>query len=130
LGAQSLVERELGKLWTVLDQADPGAAREAFVTRRVLDDSIERDVVAYDDLPHFAVLRLRYSLTTRRCSSYAHRSRLRGWGCAPHVQASICAGSRAVTLTGDAARSQHSGFALRLKFRHHRRLASREDLKS
>src|SRR5437016_4076191 len=48
----------------VLDQADPTAAREAFVTRRVLDDSVERDVVAYDDLPHFAVLRLRYSLTS------------------------------------------------------------------
>src|SRR5438105_12391374 len=69
LGAQGLIERELGELWTVLDQADPTAAREAFVTRRVLDDSVERDVVAYDDLPHFAVLRLRYSLTTRRCSS-------------------------------------------------------------
>src|SRR5438094_4088132 len=55
-----------------------------------------------------------------------HRSRLRGWGCAPHVQASIRAGSRAVTLTGDAARSQHSGFALRLKFGHDRRLASRD----
>src|SRR6266540_4367196 len=53
LGAQRLVERELVDLWAVLDQADPATDPEAFVTSRVLDDSVERDVLADDDLSHF-----------------------------------------------------------------------------
>src|SRR5215217_1461361 len=53
LGTHGLVERELAELWAVLDQADPAAVPEAFVTGRVLDDSVERDVVAHDDLSHF-----------------------------------------------------------------------------
>jgi hypothetical protein len=50
---QRLVKHELGKLWAVSDQADPAAGSEAFVTGRVLDDSIERNVLAHDDLSHF-----------------------------------------------------------------------------
>jgi hypothetical protein len=53
LGAQRLVERELVELWAVFDQADPTADPEAFVTGRVLDDSVERDVLADDDLSHW-----------------------------------------------------------------------------
>src|SRR5215468_12088696 len=53
LGAQRLVEREFADLWAVLDQADPAADPEAFVTGRVLDDSVQRDVLADDDLSHF-----------------------------------------------------------------------------
>src|SRR5215468_12634556 len=52
LGAQRLVERELVEPWAVLDQADPAADPEAFVTGRVLDDPVERDVLADDDLSH------------------------------------------------------------------------------
>jgi DNA invertase Pin-like site-specific DNA recombinase len=52
-GGQRLVERELGKLRAIPDQADPAAGPEAFVTGRVLDDSVERDVLAHDDLSHF-----------------------------------------------------------------------------
>src|SRR6266436_6303980 len=52
-GGQRLVERELGKLWAIPDQADPAADPEALVTGRVLDDSVERDVLAHDDLSHF-----------------------------------------------------------------------------
>src|SRR5216684_8870128 len=51
-GGQRLVERELGKLWAIPDQADPAADPEALITGRVLDDSVERDVVAHDDLSH------------------------------------------------------------------------------
>jgi hypothetical protein len=36
-----------------LDQADPAAGPKAFVTGRVTDDSIEREVLADDDLSHF-----------------------------------------------------------------------------
>jgi hypothetical protein len=50
---QRLVERELGKLQAISDQADPAAGPEAFVTDRVLDDSVECDVLAHDDLSHF-----------------------------------------------------------------------------
>jgi hypothetical protein len=50
---QRLVERELGKLRAISDQADPAAGAEAFVTGRVLDESAERDVLAHDDLSHF-----------------------------------------------------------------------------
>ena len=52
LGAQRLVEREPGELRAVLDQADPTTAREAFVAGRVLEDSVERDVVTDDDRSH------------------------------------------------------------------------------
>src|SRR5215472_11105324 len=52
-GSQGLVEREPGKLRAVPDQADPAADPEAFVTGRVLDDSVERDVLAHDDRSHF-----------------------------------------------------------------------------
>src|SRR5205823_2969034 len=58
LGAQRLVERELGQLWAARDHADPAADPEALVTSRVLDDSIERDVVAHDDLSHSGLLSL------------------------------------------------------------------------
>jgi hypothetical protein len=50
---QGLVKREPAELWAVADQADPAAVLEAFVTGRVLDDSVERDVLAHDDLSHF-----------------------------------------------------------------------------
>jgi hypothetical protein len=50
-GGQHLVERELGKLFS--DQGDPAAGPEAFVTGRVLDDSVERDVLAHDDPSRF-----------------------------------------------------------------------------
>jgi len=53
-GGQRLVERELGKLRAMSDQADPAAGPEAFVTGRVLDDSVERDVPAHDDLSRFS----------------------------------------------------------------------------
>src|SRR6266511_3896108 len=52
LGAQGLVERELAEFWAVLDQADPAPDPEAFVTGGVLDDSVERDIVADHDLSH------------------------------------------------------------------------------
>src|SRR4029450_4783975 len=49
LGAQRLVEGELVELWAILDQADPAAAAEAFITGRVLDDAVERNVGAPGD---------------------------------------------------------------------------------
>jgi hypothetical protein len=54
LGAQRLLEQDLGRRFAapVADPADPAAALEALVTGRVLDDSIERDVLADDDLSH------------------------------------------------------------------------------
>src|SRR5579862_5590644 len=52
-GGQRLVERELGQLRAISDQAGPAAAPEAFVTGQALDDSVERDVLALDDLSHF-----------------------------------------------------------------------------
>ena len=51
LGVQRLVERELVEFWAILDQADPAAEPEALVTGWVLDDSVERDVLADHDLP-------------------------------------------------------------------------------
>src|SRR5262249_2584711 len=57
-GAQGLVERELVELWAVLDQADPAADPETFVTGRVLDHPVECDVVAHYDLSHFVLLGL------------------------------------------------------------------------
>src|SRR5215468_7656574 len=53
--AKRLVEGELAKLWVVADQADPAAVPEAFVTGRVLDDSVERNVFAHDDLSHSGI---------------------------------------------------------------------------
>src|ERR671929_989068 len=53
LGAQRLIEQPLAGLGAVRDLADPTAVLEALDTGRVLDDSIERDVLADDDLPHF-----------------------------------------------------------------------------
>src|ERR1039457_1440211 len=52
LGGQSLVERELVELWAVPDQADPAPDSETFVAGRVLNDTVERDVVDDDDLSH------------------------------------------------------------------------------
>src|SRR5205807_3900207 len=51
--AQRLVERELAYFWAVRDPADPAAVSEALVTGRILDYSVERDVLAHDDLSHF-----------------------------------------------------------------------------
>jgi hypothetical protein len=45
VGGRGLVERELAELGAVLDQADSAPAREAFVTGRVLYDTVERDIV-------------------------------------------------------------------------------------
>src|SRR2546422_2260013 len=47
LGAQRLVERNFGCLVAPLpaDKTDPAAAAEALDARRVLDDSVERDVL-------------------------------------------------------------------------------------
>src|SRR5258706_11919910 len=55
LGAQRLVEQALGGLFasSVADATEPAAVPEALLTGRVLDDSVERDVLAYDDLSHF-----------------------------------------------------------------------------
>src|SRR6266487_51061 len=54
LGAQRLVEQDLGRLFTtpLTDTTDPAAAPEALRTGRVLDDCVERDVLADDDLSH------------------------------------------------------------------------------
>src|SRR5688572_15845363 len=71
-GAKGLVERELVELWAVPDQADPAADPEAFITGRVLDDSVERDVVAHDDLSHFRIsFRSRCLLRPREWPSWA-----------------------------------------------------------
>jgi hypothetical protein len=48
-GAQRLVKRELVELRAVLDQANPATGLETFVTGRVLDDSVECDVIARDN---------------------------------------------------------------------------------
>ena len=55
LGAQRLVELDLGPLFEVLapDLAEPAAQPEALLTVGVLDHSVERDVRADDDLSHF-----------------------------------------------------------------------------
>ena len=51
-GGQRLVERELGKPRAVSDRADPAVGPEALAAGRVLDDTVERDVLAHDDLSH------------------------------------------------------------------------------
>src|SRR4029453_3249001 len=66
LGAQRLVERELVEPWAVFDQADPATAPEAFVTGRVLDNSVECDVLADDDLSHWCSSLLVLSVTRAR----------------------------------------------------------------
>jgi len=54
LGAQRLVECDPGRLVAapVADTTDPAAVPEALVAGRVLDDSVERGVLADDDLYH------------------------------------------------------------------------------
>src|SRR5438876_106635 len=54
LGAQRLVEQNLGRLFAtpLTDTTDPAAAPEPLRTGRVLDDSVEREVLADDDLSH------------------------------------------------------------------------------
>jgi hypothetical protein len=51
LGAQRLVEQDLGRLFAtpLTDATDPAAAPEALRTGRVLDDSVEREVLADDN---------------------------------------------------------------------------------
>src|SRR6266550_332792 len=55
LGAQRLVERHLGRLVATLaaDTTNPAAEPETLDAGRVLDDSVERDVLADYDLSHF-----------------------------------------------------------------------------
>src|SRR5439155_17776635 len=54
LGAQRLVEQDPGRLFAtpLTHTTDPAAAPEALRTGRVLDDSVERHVLADDDLSH------------------------------------------------------------------------------
>src|SRR2546427_6857467 len=54
LGAQRLVEQDLGRFFAtpLTDTTDPAAAPEALRAGRVLNDSVERDVLADDDLSH------------------------------------------------------------------------------
>src|SRR5438445_4364698 len=86
LGAQRLVERKPVELWAVLNQADPAAEPEALVTGRVLDNSVERDVVANDDLSHLGSM-LRGGSVAKQCpvhkcsgmSPARHPSRLMAW---------------------------------------------------
>src|SRR5205814_306478 len=58
LGAQRLLEQYPGPRFTVLvpDLAEPAAVPEALLTSRVEGDSVERDVLADDDLSHFGRL--------------------------------------------------------------------------
>ena len=51
LGAQRLVEQDLGGLFAGEGPVGPAAEPEALVTGQVLDDPVERDVIADDDLP-------------------------------------------------------------------------------
>src|SRR5207253_967684 len=68
LGADRLVERDLGHIFAGSDQTDPASAAEALVTRRVLNDPVERHVLADDDLSHlgFPFLRLNWLLRATR----------------------------------------------------------------
>src|SRR5262249_13694548 len=78
LGAERLVEGDLGHLLAGRDQTDPASAAEALVTGRVLDDSVERDVLADHDLSHFR-FSFRFVL--------AATSRARRWACRAAVGA-------------------------------------------
>src|SRR4029450_4661149 len=82
LGAQGLVEGELVELWAILDQADPAAAAEAFITGRVLDDAVERDVVAHDDPSHFGSPLLALSATSAAGPGGQARERAKWWSAA------------------------------------------------
>src|SRR5262249_25317143 len=53
IGAARLDELNRVELFAIGDLADPAADSEALFTVRVLDDSIERDELAHDDLSHF-----------------------------------------------------------------------------
>src|SRR5204862_7612897 len=57
IGAHGVLERELEEVRPVLDRPDPPAALEAFVARRILEDPVDRDVVADDDPAHWRRLR-------------------------------------------------------------------------
>jgi MFS family permease len=52
LAAQRLVERELLAVLAAIGLPEPAADPQALGTGRVLDHSVERDVLAYHDLPH------------------------------------------------------------------------------
>src|SRR6202011_4283314 len=54
LGPERLVEPDLGPRFAVfvLNPVEPAAVPEALLTGRVLDDSVERDVLADHDLSH------------------------------------------------------------------------------
>src|SRR5437763_514805 len=62
-GAEVLLEQHFRCLFaaSAADPTDPAASAEALDARWVLDDSVERDVLAYDDLPHFDLLSLALS---------------------------------------------------------------------
>jgi hypothetical protein len=64
IGAQRLVEQDLGCLFatTLTDTTDPAAPPEAFYAGRVLDDSVERDVLADDNLPDLGSMLRRMSV--------------------------------------------------------------------
>src|SRR5262249_55342360 len=64
LGAQRLVEQDLGRLvaTTLADTTDPAAAPEPLRTGRVLDDSVECDVLADDDPSHLGSMLRRKSV--------------------------------------------------------------------
>src|SRR5712691_8037980 len=66
LGAQRLVERDLGPLFEVLAPklAEPAAEPEALLTVGVLDHSVEREVRADHDLSHVGSPSLALSATT------------------------------------------------------------------
>ena len=68
LGAQHLVEEDLGRSFatTLADTTDPAAAPEPFHTGRVLDDSVERDVLANHNLSHLGLMLRRRSAANQR----------------------------------------------------------------
>src|SRR5262249_22773945 len=75
LGPQRLVEQHLGRLFAtpVADTADPAADAKALVTCRVLDDSVERDVLADHDPSHLGPPR-HWTVT-----SFERGTRVRAW---------------------------------------------------
>src|SRR5262249_34837698 len=54
VGAQRLIERHLGRLFATLaaDATDPAAVGAPFDSRRVLDHTVQRDVLTHHDLSH------------------------------------------------------------------------------